>query len=30
MKNCAGKNIYQFNYRWPKLRTIVPDRFLHR
>jgi hypothetical protein len=22
-----GKRIYQFNYRWPKLRTIVPDRF---
>ncbi len=22
-----GKRIYQFNYRWPKLRTIVPDRY---
>jgi len=22
-----GKRIYQFNYRWPKLRTIVPDCF---
>ena len=21
-----GKPIYQLNYRWPKLRTIVPDR----
>ena len=21
----AGKMVYQFNYRWPKLRTIVPD-----
>jgi hypothetical protein len=21
------KRIYQINYRWPKLRTIVPDRF---
>jgi hypothetical protein len=20
-----GKRVYQFNYRWPKLRTIVPD-----
>jgi hypothetical protein len=26
-QNCSGKNIYQFNYRWPKLRTIPPDRF---
>ena len=26
-ESCSGKNIYQFNYRWPKLRTIVPDRF---
>jgi hypothetical protein len=25
--NNRGKRIYQFNYRWPKLRTIVPDRF---
>lgn len=24
---CKGKAIYQFNYRWPKLRTIVPDCF---
>lgn len=23
----AGKRIYQLNYRWPKLRTIVPDCF---
>lgn len=23
--NNRGKRIYQFNYRWPKLRTIVPD-----
>jgi hypothetical protein len=22
-----GKRIYQFNYRWPRLRTIVPDRY---
>lgn len=22
-----GKRIYQFNYRWPKLRTIPPDCF---
>ena len=26
-ENCPGKRIYQFNYRWPKLRTIPPDRF---
>jgi len=25
--NNRGKRIYQFNYRYPKLRTIVPDRF---
>jgi hypothetical protein len=25
--NNRGKRIYQFNYRWPKLRTVVPDRF---
>lgn len=25
--NNRGKRIYQFNYRWPKLRTIVPDRY---
>lgn len=25
--NNRGKRIYQFNYRWPKLQTIVPDRF---
>jgi hypothetical protein len=24
-KGCAGKRIYQFNYRWPKLHTIPPD-----
>jgi hypothetical protein len=24
-KACAGKRIYQFNYRWPKLHTIPPD-----
>ena len=23
----AGKRIYQFNYRWPSLRTIPPDCF---
>jgi hypothetical protein len=23
--NCRGKRIFQFNYRWPKLKTIVPD-----
>lgn len=22
-----GKRVYQLNYRWPKLRTIVPDRY---
>jgi hypothetical protein len=22
---CEGKQVFQFNYRWPKLRTIVPD-----
>ena len=21
------KDIFQFNYRWPKLRTVIPDRF---
>jgi hypothetical protein len=26
-KACPGKRIYQFNYRWPKLRTIPPDCF---
>jgi hypothetical protein len=25
--NNRGKRIYQFNYRWPKLRTIIPDRY---
>jgi hypothetical protein len=25
--NNAGKRIYQLNYRWPKLRTIIPDRY---
>jgi hypothetical protein len=25
--NNLGKRIYQFNYRWPKLRTIPPDCF---
>jgi hypothetical protein len=25
--NNSGKRIYQFNYRWPKLRTIPPDCF---
>lgn len=24
-ENCMGKRIFQFNYRWPKLRTIPPD-----
>lgn len=22
-----GKKVFQFNYRWPKLRSIVPDRY---
>ncbi len=22
-----GKTVYQFNYRWPRLKTIIPDRF---
>jgi hypothetical protein len=26
-ESCSGKNIYQFSYRWLKLRTIIPDRF---
>lgn len=26
-ENCKGKTIYQFNYRWPKLKTIIPDRY---
>jgi hypothetical protein len=25
--NNPGKRIYQLNYRWPKLRTIIPDRY---
>ena len=24
-ENCQGKDVYQFNYRWPKLKTIIPD-----
>lgn len=24
-EDCKGKTIYQFNYRWPKLKTIIPD-----
>ncbi|MFC1895803.1 hypothetical protein ACFL0Q_03965 [Thermodesulfobacteriota bacterium] len=24
---CPGKTVYQFNYRWPKLKTIIPDCF---
>lgn len=24
-EKCMGKTIYQFNYRWPKLKTIIPD-----
>lgn len=24
-ENCKAKMIYQFNYRWPKLKTMVPD-----
>ena len=24
---CKGKTIYQLNYRWPALKTIIPDRF---
>jgi len=25
--DCRGKTIFNFNYRWPKLETIVPDCF---
>ena len=25
--SCQGKAIYQLNYRWPRLKTIVPDCF---
>lgn len=25
--SCAEKNIYRINYRWPRLRTIIPDCF---
>jgi hypothetical protein len=25
MKECKGKGVLQFNYRWPKFRTMVPD-----
>jgi len=24
---CAGKPVYQINYRWPRLKTIIPDCF---
>ena len=24
-ENCQGKEVYQFNYRWPKLKTVIPD-----
>ncbi len=24
---CAGKAVYQLNYRWPNLKTIIPDRY---
>lgn len=24
---CRGKAVYQFNYRWPNLKTIIPDRY---
>jgi hypothetical protein len=24
---CKGKTIYQLNYRWPALKTIIPDRY---
>jgi hypothetical protein len=23
----GGKTVYQFNYRWPKLRTMPPDNY---
>ncbi|MHC5056082.1 MAG: hypothetical protein ACYTKD_15360 [Planctomycetota bacterium] len=23
----AGKKVFQFNYRWPKLKNIIPDRY---
>ncbi|MDA8142082.1 MAG: hypothetical protein M0036_25825, partial [Desulfobacteraceae bacterium] len=26
-KQSAGKQVYQFNYRWPKLKTVIPDRY---
>jgi hypothetical protein len=26
-KQSVGKKVYQFNYRWPKLKTIIPDCF---
>jgi hypothetical protein len=25
--SCLGKSIYQLNYRWPRLKTIIPDCF---
>lgn len=24
---CPGKPVFQFNYRWPQLKTIIPDCF---
>ena len=24
---CRGKGIYQLNYRWPNLKTVIPDRY---
>lgn len=26
-RQSAGKTVYQFNYRWPRLKTIIPDRY---
>lgn len=24
-ERCRGKRVFQFNYRWPRLRTMIPD-----
>ncbi|MHC1725882.1 MAG: hypothetical protein AB9866_07735 [Syntrophobacteraceae bacterium] len=26
-EKCSEKTVYQFNYRWPRLKTIIPDRY---